>query len=189
MPKLTPDWDQTSVLRAVFDQLSDALVLYDPEFIITGVNRATERLFGMNSEEMVGRHCQEVFHCSVCEPNCGVLAGINQGQNPPTCTVRLHTDNGTERLVVMKTSQLTDGNGRVEGVVATIKDITEEAAPQKREIIADSPSMRERTYQLFLSGTRCARGEREPPVRPAAGSCGDRAALPTGRARTRTGPA
>ena len=143
MPKLTPDWDQTSVLRAVFDQLSDALVLYDPEFIITGVNRATERLFGMSSEEMVGRHCQEVFHCSVCEPNCGVLAGINQGQNPPTSTVRLHTDNGTERLVVMKTSQLTDGNGRVEGVVATIKDITEEAAPQKREIIADSPSMRE----------------------------------------------
>jgi len=143
MSKLSPDWEQAPVLRAVFDQLSDALVLYDPEFIITGVNRAAERLFGMSSEEMVGRHCQEVFHCTVCEPGCGVLVGINQAPASSHCTVRLHTDNGTERLVVMKTSQITNGDGRVKGVVATIKDITEEAAPQDREIIAESPAMRE----------------------------------------------
>ena len=31
----------------------------------------------------------------------------------------------------------------LEGVVATIKDVTEEAAPQKREVIAESPLMRE----------------------------------------------
>ena len=143
MSKLNPEWEQASVLRAVFDQLSDALVLYDPEFIITGVNRAAERLFGMSSEEMVGRHCQDVFHCSVCEPGCGVLVGINQSPPNSLCSVRLHTGNGGERLVIMKTSQITNGNGRVEGVVATIKDITEEAAPQKREIIAESPPMRE----------------------------------------------
>jgi PAS domain S-box-containing protein len=143
MPSLAPDWDQASVLRAVFDQLSDALVLYDPDFIITGVNRAAERLFGMSSEEMVGRNCQEVFRCSVCEPGCGVLVGINQGHAPPQCTVRLHTSNGAERLVIMNTAQLSNGTGRVTGVVATIKDITEEAAPQKREIIAESPPMRE----------------------------------------------
>ncbi|HWQ55037.1 MAG TPA: sigma 54-interacting transcriptional regulator [Bryobacteraceae bacterium] len=143
MSKLSPEWEQASVLRAVFDQLSDALVLYDPEFIITGVNLAAERLFGMNSEDMVGRHCQDVFQCSVCEPNCGVLVGINQTPGNGLSTVRLHTQNGNERLVVMKTSQITNGSGRLEGVVATIKDVTEEAAPQKRAIIAESPAMRE----------------------------------------------
>ena len=64
MSKLTPDWHRTSVLEAVFDQLSDALVLYDPDFRITGVNRAAEKLFGMSSEEMVGKHCQEIFRCT-----------------------------------------------------------------------------------------------------------------------------
>ena len=142
MPKLSADWGEVEVLRAVFDQLSDALVLYNPDFIITGVNRAAERLFGMTSEEMVGKHCQEIFHCDVCEPGCGVLVGINQAPSAPHCTVRLHTNNGMERLVVMRTNQISNGNG-VEGVVATIKDITEEAAPQKREVIAESPSMRE----------------------------------------------
>src|SRR5215471_9855215 len=143
MSKLTPGWQRASVLESVFDQLSDALVLYDPEFRITGVNRSAEKLFGMSSEEMLGKHCQEIFHCSVCEPNCGVLVGLNQPQAVPNCTVRLHTDNGMERLVVMRTNQMFDDEGQLSGVVATIKDITEEAAPQKREVIGESGPMRE----------------------------------------------
>jgi two-component system response regulator AtoC len=46
-----------------------------------------------------------------------------------------------ERLVVMRTAQVFDDEGTLSGVVATIKDITEEAAPQKREVIAESPAM------------------------------------------------
>jgi len=38
---------------------------------------------------------------------------------------------------------LSDDDGNLSGVVATIKDITEEAAPDKRALIAESPSMRE----------------------------------------------
>jgi PAS domain S-box-containing protein len=143
MSKLTPGWQQTSVLELVFDQLSDALVLYDPEFRITGVNRAAEKLFGKSSDQMLGKHCQDVFKCSLCEPGCGVLVGLNQTPAAPNCTVRLNTDNGMERLVVMRTNQMFDDGGRLTGVVATIKDITEEAAPQKREVIAESAPMRE----------------------------------------------
>ncbi len=143
MSKLTPGWQNSNVLESVFDQLSDALVLYDPEFRITGVNRSAEKLFGMASEAMLGKHCQEIFQCDACEPGCGVLVGLNQTNGSPNCTVRLRTGNGMERLVVMRTSQMMDDDGRLNGVVATIKDITEEAAPEKREVIAESPGMRD----------------------------------------------
>jgi len=143
MSKLTPGWQRTSVLESVFDQLSDALVLYDPEFCITGVNRAAEKLFGMSSEEMLGRHCQEIFKCSLCEPGCGVLVGLNQAPAAPHSTVRMQTGNGMERLVVMRTTQMFADDGQLTGVVATIKDITEEAAPEKREVIAESAAMRD----------------------------------------------
>jgi len=141
--KLISGWQKTSVLESVFDQLSDALVLYDPEFRITGVNRSAERLFGVSAEEMLGKHCQDVFKCELCEPGCGVLVGLNQAPAAPHSTVRLHTANGMERLVVMRTTQVFDEAGNLSGVVATIKDITDEAAPQNREVIAESPSMRE----------------------------------------------
>jgi PAS domain S-box-containing protein len=143
MSKLAPGWQRTNILESVFDQLSDALVLYDPEFRITGVNRSAEKLFGIGAEEMLGRHCQDVFKCSVCEPGCGVLVGLNQNPSAPHCAVRLRTENGMERLVVMRTTQMFDEHGGLTGVVATIKDITEESAPQKREVIAESPPMRE----------------------------------------------
>jgi PAS domain S-box-containing protein len=143
MSKLTKDWQKISVLESVFDQLSDALVLYDPEFRITGVNRSAEKLFGMASEELLGKHCQEIFQCSSCEPGCGMLVGLSLTPAAPHSTVRLHTANGMERLVVMRTTQMHGDDGNLSGVVATIKDITEEAAPQKREVIAESAPMRD----------------------------------------------
>src|SRR3954454_6025230 len=43
----------------------------------------------------------------------------------------------------MRTNQMLDDDGHLTGVIATIKDITEEAAPQKREVIGESGPMRE----------------------------------------------
>jgi len=138
-----PEWRKANVLEAVFDQLSDALVLYDNNRAITGMNQAAERLFGVMAEEMVGRDCREVFGCVDCESGCGFAEGLAAGQAVPHGTVRLHTDDGRERLVLIRTSPITNGDGRVAGVAATIKDITDEMTPIKREVIADSPAMRE----------------------------------------------
>ena len=143
MPRLLPDWQQAHVLETVFDQLSDALVLYDNSHSITGMNRAAERLFGVDADAMVGRNCREVFRCSECEPGCGLVEGLAAGQTVPHGMVRLHTEDGRERLVLIRTSQISNGDGRVQGLVATIKDITEEMTPIKREVIADSPAMRQ----------------------------------------------
>jgi len=140
---LAPRWQRAEVLEAVFDQLSDALFLYDRDLNIVGVNQSAQRLFGMSSEEMVGKHCRDLFHCTVCEPSCGMMQGLGQSSCIPTGTVHLHLDNGHERMVVIKTVQLHDAVGEMEGVVATIKDITEEAEPSKRQIIAESQAMRE----------------------------------------------
>jgi PAS domain S-box-containing protein len=141
--KLLPKWRQANVLEAVFDQLSDALVLYDKDLAISGINRAAEKLFGVDAEDVVGRSCQEVFRCSACEAGCGLLEGLNQAPAVPHATVRLHTDDGRERLVLIRTSQVFNDDGEMAGVVATIKDLTEEVTPMKREVIADSAAMRE----------------------------------------------
>jgi two-component system, NtrC family, response regulator AtoC len=142
MPKLS-NWQNTRALEAVFEQLSDAVVLYDKDLKIAGINPAAEKLFGMNSDQMVGRDCREVFRCTSCENECGMIEGLHQTSGSPLNTIRLHTDNGRERLAVIRTAPIYSDSGEVDGVVATIKDITEEVAPQKREVIAESSAMRE----------------------------------------------
>src|SRR5260370_33365997 len=98
MSKITPGWQRTSVLESVFDQLSDALVLYDPEFRITGVNRSAEKLFGMSSEERLGRNSQCIFKGTSCNPGAGVQVGFKQMPAPPNCPARRHPSTATGRL-------------------------------------------------------------------------------------------
>jgi PAS domain S-box-containing protein len=50
---LAPKWQRPEIFEAVFDQLSDALFLYDKDLNVVGVNQAAQRLFGMSSEEMI----------------------------------------------------------------------------------------------------------------------------------------
>ena len=142
MLKLSAGWQNAKILGSVFDQLSDALVLYDADQVITGVNAAAERMFGITAEELIGRDCHQMFRCQVCEPGCGMQTGLVQ-INGHNSTVRLHTENGMERLVVIHTSQLMRDDGTIEGAVATIKEVTQEVEPQKREIVAESPGMRD----------------------------------------------
>jgi PAS domain S-box-containing protein len=142
MAKLTTGWQNSKILGHVFDQLSDALVLYDANHVITGVNAAAERMFNMRADDLVGKDCREMFHCQMCDPGCGMQAGLVQG-NGHNATVRLHTESGLERLVLIHTSQLLAENGTLEGAVATIKDVTAEVEPQKREIVSESPGMRD----------------------------------------------
>ena len=136
-------WQRPEILEAIFDQLSDGLFIYDKGLHIVGVNQSAQRLFGMSADEMIGKHCQELFHCTVCEPSCGMLQGLGSSASLPTGTVNLHIDNGRERMVVIRTVQLLDQAGALEGVVATVKDITEEAEPARRQIIAESQAMRD----------------------------------------------
>jgi len=60
-----------------------------PGILRSQQNRAAEKLFGLASAEMVGKHCQEVFRCVGCEPGCGVLVSLDQQASAANCTVRL----------------------------------------------------------------------------------------------------
>jgi PAS domain S-box-containing protein len=137
---LAAGWQRPEVLEAIFDQVSDALFLYDKSLKIVGANQSAERLFAMSAEQMIGKHCQELFRCTACDPGCGVLQGLGE-VCVPTGTMHLHLENGTQRMVVFRTAQLLDRSGDMEAVVATVKDITEEAAPAKQQIIGESPVM------------------------------------------------
>ncbi len=143
MSRLPAAWNNVKALEAVFDQLSDALILYDGNLVIQAVNRAAERQFGLSASDVVGRHCREVFRCTQCEAGCGLLEGMQEAGATLDGRVRWMIEEGRERLVRVRIIPLAGDGGRALGAAAIIKDITEEVAPAKREVIAESPAMRE----------------------------------------------
>ncbi|MFN7934225.1 MAG: sigma 54-interacting transcriptional regulator [Bryobacteraceae bacterium] len=142
MSKLLEQWQQAKILEAVFDHLSDAIVLYDSDMRISGMNRAAELLLDMTAEDSVGGHCHDMFRCAVCDNDCGMLVGINQ-PSLANGTIRFRTLNGRERMAIIRTTMLHGDNGQVQGAVATIREVTEELLSQRREWVAESNSMRD----------------------------------------------
>ena len=128
------------MLHAVFDQLSEALVLYDCEFRITGANRSAEVLFGMSSGEMMGKHCQEIFGSVVCDTGRRVTVGSEKLDSMALSTIRRNTGDGTERLAEMLTWRIFP-EGQLAGGVANIQNISERPASQIQAPIAESAVM------------------------------------------------
>jgi two-component system response regulator AtoC len=143
MAKLSPSWRRPEVLEAVFDQLSDALLLYDRDRIVTGANRAAERLLGMTADALVGHHCRDLFQCSTCDPTCGMLVSLGDLPQVPQATLKLHLHDGRDKTVVFRSIQITGESGELEGVIVTLQDVTEEYEPHRRQVIAESSAMRE----------------------------------------------
>ena len=131
------------MLEAVLDHISDGVLTYDPDLNITGVNKAAQEILGYPAEEIVGKTCTDVFRCGVCEPGCGFSIALASQQPSVNSTVRIHTADGRERLAMIQTAPIQDGNGRLEGVVVTFKDVTDQIEPQNRSFVTESPRMRQ----------------------------------------------
>ncbi len=138
--RILPDWRNSAILEEVFERLPEAVILYDPALVVTGVNRAAEKLFGVDASQLVGRHCMDLFGCTSCEGECGVAQGLSE--SVPHCTLRLRTHPGRERLAILSATRLTDDTGNTKGVMVVITDISEEVSANHQEIVAESRAMR-----------------------------------------------
>jgi len=54
---------QFSLLNATLDSISDAVMIVDAELKIVAFNYTLEQLTGWQREQVVGKHCWEIYHC------------------------------------------------------------------------------------------------------------------------------
>ncbi len=119
-------WQRPETLQAIFDQLSDAVFFYDKNLHLVGVNKSGEKLFGLSADEMLGQPSSALFHVAVSESGTNVPLDSDQSAYLPTGTLTL-LDHGREHRVIVRSMELLDEAGRLEGVVATVTDLTERA--------------------------------------------------------------
>jgi len=128
------------MLELVFHELAEALVLWDPEFRITGVNRAAGRLLGAPAGKLVGKRCQEVFQCATCGPACDSPMGLGQPASGAHETVRLIKGDRAGRLFIVGTTQIFE-HDEFAGVIATLQVLPKNALLQTQMMVAESTAM------------------------------------------------
>ena len=107
--------------EAILDGLSELVVYQDTDMTLRWANRAAAEAVGAAPEDLVGRHCYEIWHqrSSPCE-GCPVKQAMETGQPRQGEVV-----NPQGSVMFVRAYPVRDEKGRVVGAVEVATDITE----------------------------------------------------------------
>ena len=120
--------------EAILNSMSEAVVYQDTEHRIMWANRVASRSAGVTPEELVGRHCYEMWHQrSKSCPGCPVEKTYETGQPEEA---KMTTPDG--RLWVFRGYPVRDENDDITGAVEVALEITERkrAEEEKKKLAA-----------------------------------------------------
>ena len=123
-PPFREDYDTLldSMTSSILDAMSDHVIFYDNrDMVIKWANKAAADSIGMKPEEIIGKHCYELWHGSnkPCD-FCPVLEAFSSGEQSEK---EVKTPDG--RVWLVRGQPMVDQNGKVIGGVEITRDITQ----------------------------------------------------------------
>jgi len=124
MPNLIKLHPPSENIDALLDSVADGLFTVDRDLRLTSLNRAAEKLVGINRETALGRPCREIFHSHACECDCPVRQTLRTGDPVTNRELDLTTSDGRSFSVSVSASPLRNERGEVIGAIETIRDLS-----------------------------------------------------------------
>jgi PAS domain S-box-containing protein len=122
--------------RGVLDGVPDAIISMDRQGIITGINPATERIFGYVSSELIGESIRRLVPSFRCESS--------RKDQVFACEPVARRKNATAFPIVMKTNEV-----KPQGlIVAIIQDVSSRKALEKQVVDATTDEQRRIGYDI-----------------------------------------
>ena len=118
----------------VLDSIHDGVFSVDKERRITSFNKAAEKLTGWSADEVLGRHCKDVFKSSNCK-QCFLADSIASDKAISNRSLFITTRAGKRMPVNISTMPLHGADGILMGGVQVFRDVDEHRA---RGLILDS---------------------------------------------------
>jgi PAS domain S-box-containing protein len=117
-----------------FDSITSLVSIHDKNHRIVRVNKAFAETFNKKPEELIGKHCYEIFH-HANEPvfSCPHQLSMETGKSD---SMEIYIPE-LEMYFNITTSPMYDKNGGVTGSVHIARDITERKQMEQRLILSD----------------------------------------------------
>ncbi len=117
----------------IIDQVSDAVGMIDNDDRITYLNPACERLYRVQPGEMLGRKLSELYQRRWLKPGDEAAAIATLREQGEASWELIHVCRDGRELYVHSSVCLThDASGKVTGIIAAIRDITERMAMEEK---------------------------------------------------------
>ncbi len=150
-------WEQVHNLSDILDSLGEGIIAHDLQRKILYFNRAAEAVTGYPREEVVGRDCHQVFGVPFCGELCLFCSQqIHRDLEKKEYSLQILDRKGTSHRLEMTVVGMKDGEGRLIGVLASFRDVTDLLDKRNAQSQANSfaglvgahPGMRE-IFQLI----------------------------------------
>ncbi len=116
-------WEET------FNATDLAITIHDPDMRIVRANRVAAEILGVRSEDLIGRHCYDVFRQS--DKPCNGCPELQTLEDLATHQATIHHPNLGRTFEVM-ISPLKNSDGTLVGCVQVAKDITDKLVLESR---------------------------------------------------------
>lgn len=112
-------------LIAIFNSLSDGILVLDNDLRITHTNSASERITGYSMEDLLSRPCTDILHGTLCGEKCFMFQTWLNQQEQKEIKLDIIRKDGEVRTILLMTSLLRNKEGESIGVVLTLRDQSE----------------------------------------------------------------
>ena len=112
-------------LERILDNLTEGIIAHDSDRRILYFNRAAEEITGYRREEVLGRDCHEAFGRPFCGGRCAFKDGAPTGLDQDEYPLNILTREGEPRRVEMRVNAMAGPDGRLVGVIASFRDLTD----------------------------------------------------------------
>ena len=110
----------------LLESLPEGVFTINTHWRIESFNSRAEKITGYRREEVIGRHCWEIFRSDLCQLGCPLRTAIETGA---TCTdqdVRILKKGGMRQTILVNTGVLRTATGKIRGAVETFRPLAGE---------------------------------------------------------------
>lgn len=112
-------------LASIVEHSNDAIIGKALDGTITAWNRAAERMYGFTAEEMLGKPLEALIPESRAGESLDIIARLARGEQIEHFETVRQAKDGRELLVDLTASPIRNSRGKLVGVSAIVRDITE----------------------------------------------------------------
>jgi PAS domain S-box-containing protein len=112
-------------LEGILDNLTEGIIAHDKQRRIQFFNQAAEKITGYRREDLLGKDCHEAFGGPFCGNRCAFQEGCPDCLGNIYYPLNILTKEGEPRRIEMAVSGMEDDAGRLGGVIASFRDVTD----------------------------------------------------------------
>ncbi|MFA3783664.1 sigma-54 interaction domain-containing protein [Melioribacteraceae bacterium 4301-Me] len=120
--------DISKLKSEILDSLAEGLFTVDMDFRIDFFNHAAEKITGFKKEEVIGKHCKDIFQTEFCTFECPLAKVLESGRSIYDLKTKFHCKNSNPIPIKLNAAVLKNSERYPIGGVISFRDISFDSA-------------------------------------------------------------